>query len=151
MTLRANYFELAPGAINILMEQEAYLREQFLASNDITVSTWELVKLRVSQINQCAFCIDMHSRAALDCHIAQEKLIGLNAWRDMDCYSTHEQAALAWAEIVLTGDRIENVVYQKAVDALTEKGIVDLTIAVNAISSWNNIVRVFKPKVGSYK
>ena len=64
--MRTNYFQLAPKAIQILMDQEAYLEAQFSASQTVNVVTWELVKIRISQINQCAFCVDMHSKTLME-------------------------------------------------------------------------------------
>lgn len=151
MTLRANYVALASRAMQILMDQERYLREQFNASDTVTTLVWELVKLRVSQINQCAFCIDMHSKDALGQGETQERIIGLSAWRDMPLYSDTERAALEWAERLTAGKRIEDSPYQAVVGVLGEQAVVDLTIAINAINSWNRMVKAFTPEVGSYK
>ncbi|GAA0680827.1 carboxymuconolactone decarboxylase family protein [Marinobacterium maritimum] len=151
MALRTNYFELAPKAIHILMSQEDYLAEQFAASDTVTKRTWELVKLRVSQINQCAFCVDMHSKELMSQGETPERIIGLSAWRDMPMYSGTERAALEWGEHLTTGQRVDDIRHQEAVQSLGEQAVVDLTIAVNAINSWNRIVKAFKPEVGSYK
>ncbi len=151
MTLRTNYFELAPKAIQILMDQEDYLSEQFSVSKTITKTMWELVKLRVSQINQCAFCIDLHSTQLLDQGESSERLIGLNAWRDMPLYTDIERAALAWAEHLTAGKSVDDVSYNNAIQVLGEQAFVDLTIAINAINSWNRIAKTFKPEVGSYR
>ena len=151
MGLRANYFDLASKAMEILMNQESYLREQFNASDTVTILVWELVKLRVSQINQCAFCIDMHSKDALTQGETQERIIGLSAWRDMPLYSDTERAALNWAEHVTSGKRVDDTSYQEVVEGLGEQAVVDLTIAINAINSWNRMVKAFTPEVGSYK
>jgi len=151
MTLRANYFDLAPQAMQILMGQESYLREQFSVSTTVTINTWELVKLRVSQMNQCAFCVDMHSKDLLSQGETQGRIIGLTAWRDMPLYSSEEQVALDWAEQLTLGERIDDLRYQKVVQLLGEQAVVDLTIAVNAINSWNKMAKTFKQKVGSYK
>ncbi len=151
MTLRANYFGLASKAIQILMDQENYLREQFSASEIMTPLIWELVKLRVSQINQCAFCIDMHSKDALNQGETQERIIGLSAWRDMPLYSEIEVVVLGWAEHLILGKQVDDESYQKVAQVLGEQAIVDLTIAINAINSWNRIAKTFKPEVGSYK
>ena len=86
MTLRANYFTLGAKAMTILMAQESYLKAQFSESNAVTPVVWELVKLRVSQLNQCAFCIDMHSKEAIALGETSERIIGLSAWRDMPLY-----------------------------------------------------------------
>lgn len=151
MALRANYFELAPTAMQILMNQEGYLREQFSVSETVTLPIWELVKLRVSQVNKCAFCIDMHSKDALSQGETQQRIIGLSAWRDMPMYSEAERAALDWAEYLTCGNSVDEQNYQKVVETLGEQSVVDLTIAVNAINSWNRIAKTFKPEVGSYK
>ncbi|MDP2561392.1 carboxymuconolactone decarboxylase family protein [Psychrobium sp. 1_MG-2023] len=151
MILRANYFELASKEIQILMEQENYLREQFSASATMSVAIWELVKLRVSQINQCAFCIDMHSKEALSHSETQERIMGLNAWRDMPFYSETELVALGWAEHLTGGKSTEEAYYQQVIQALGEQAVVDLTFAINAINSWNRVAKTFKPEVGSYK
>ncbi|KGK13948.1 carboxymuconolactone decarboxylase family protein [Vibrio navarrensis] len=151
MTLRANYFGLAAKGMQILLDQENYLREQFRASETVTVKIWELVKLRVSQINQCAFCIDMHSKDAMAAGESVERILGLNAWRDMPLYTDSEIAALEWAEHLTAGKTVDAEFYDKVVSAFGEKTLVDLTIAINAINSWNRIVKVFKPEVGSYK
>ena len=151
MTLRTNYFELAPKAIQILMSQEDYLAEQFNVSDTVTKLTWELVKLRVSQINQCAFCIDMHSKDLLNDGEALERILGLSAWRDMPMYSETERVALQWAERLTEGKPVDDDYYHSVVRVLGEKTLVDLTIAINAINSWNRVAKTFKPEVGSYK
>lgn len=151
MTQRANYFGLASKAMQILMEQEGYLRKQFSVSEKVTIRIWELVKLRISQINQCAFCIDMHSKDALNQGESAERLLGLNAWQEMPLYSKMERVALQWAEDVLNGQSAQQVPYEHAVEILGEQAVVDLTIATNAISSWNRIAKTFKPEVGSYQ
>ncbi|MDE1463715.1 carboxymuconolactone decarboxylase family protein [Spartinivicinus poritis] len=155
MALRANYLDLASKAMQILMKQEDYLREQFSASETMTISIWELIKLRVSQINQCAFCIDMHSKDMLNQgetqERIQERIIGLSAWRDMPLYSEIELAALDWAEYLTAGKPVDDHNYQNVVKILGEQAVVDLTIAINAINSWNRIAKTFKPEVGSYK
>ncbi len=151
MTQRANYFNLAPDAMKILMEQESYLRRQFEASEVMSVRIWELVKLRVSQLNQCAFCIDMHSQDALRQGESSERLIGLSAWRDMPLYSEIERSALMWAEWISSGRDIDESSYQAVTAVLGEQAVVNLTIAVNAIHSWNRIAKTFKPEVGSYQ
>lgn len=151
MTARLNYFATSPQAMNILLEQESYLRQQFSSSQTLTTTTWELVKLRISQINQCAYCIDMHSKDALHQGERAERIYGLNAWQDMPFYSEHEQSALAWAELIASEKQVNQVFYQQTLDSLGEQALVDLTIAVNAVQSWNRIAKAFKPEVGSYK
>lgn len=150
MTARANYFALAPQAMRILREQEDYLNEQFSSYETVDKSLLELVKLRVSQINQCAFCIDMHSKIALKLGEQADRIIGLSAWRDMPNFTDTECAALNWAEKVTAGKAICDKSYQSAVSSLGEQVVVNLTIAIIAINSWNRIAKTFKPEVGSY-
>lgn len=151
MALRINYFALASKAMQILMNQESYLRAQFSVLETVTPVIWELVKLRVSQINQCAFCIDMHSKDALGQGETPERIIGLSAWRDMPLYSETEMAALDWAEHLIIAKPVDDECFQSVVKVLGEQAIVDLTIAINAINSWNRIAKTFTPEVGSYK
>ncbi|AXN30085.1 carboxymuconolactone decarboxylase family protein [Vibrio coralliilyticus] len=149
MTPRLNYFNAAPEGIQILMEQENYLRTQFEQQNTLSITTWELVKLRVSQINQCAFCIDMHSKDALKQGESYSRLIGLNAWQDMPEYSDEEKVALHWSECITKGGDVDESAYQATLNTFGEQGLVILTLAINAINSWNRIAKTFKPEIGS--
>jgi len=151
MTKRLNYFKTSPKAIEILLDQENYLREQFSSLDSLTLPLWELVKLRISQINQCAYCIDMHSKDALKHGERAERIFGLSAWRDMPFYSEMEQAALKLAELVTSGQPVNGVDYKEAEDTFGEQGLFDLTVAINAINSWNRIAKTFKPEVGIYQ
>lgn len=151
MNNRLNYYQQAPEAIHLLLEQENYLNQQFEHDDALTLNLLELVKLRISQINQCAFCLDMHHDKANELGETPERLYGLNAWRDMPFYTEQEQLALEWAEHLTAGKLVDDAFYKRAVTGLGEKGIVVLTIAINAINSWNRICKVFKPELGSYK
>lgn len=145
MTNRLNYFVSAPKAMDILLSQESYLNEQFSAKSILL----ELVNMRVSQINQCAFCLDMHSKAALKLGELSERLYGLSAWRDMSFYSELERQALTWAELMTSAQAVTDEDYQQALATFGESQLVDLTIAINAINSWNRIAKAFKPVIGS--
>lgn len=151
MTKRLDYFSASPHAMAILLEQENYLHQQFSNAHAMTLTTWELVKLRVSQINQCAYCIDMHSKDALKLGERPERIYGLSAWFEMPLYSELERCALTWAELITSGQPVDEESYQGALDNFGTQGLVDLTIAVNAINSWNRIAKTFKPEVGRYK
>ncbi|WP_338327185.1 carboxymuconolactone decarboxylase family protein [Shewanella algae] len=151
MMKRLDYANAAPQAMKILYQQESYFHQQFNVSETMSVTIWELVKLRVSQINQCAFCIDMHSKDALKYGEKAERIFGLNAWRDMPIYSYEEGVALGWAEQLTAGLSISDEEYQQVLDCFGPQAMTDLTIAINAINSWNRIVKVFKPEVGSYQ
>ena len=151
MSKRINYINIAPKAMDILYTQEAYFHEQFRQSDTMNMTIWELVKLRVSQINQCAFCIDMHSKDALKMGERPERIWGLSAWKDMPFYSDAERVALALAEQLTAGQPVEDEAYQLTLNTFGDKAMVNLTLAINAINSWNRIVKVFKPTVGLYQ
>ena len=148
---KVNYFAEAPKAMQILFEQEEYLKSQFTEQQALGMKLLELVKLRVSQINQCAFCIDMHSKDAESAGESWQRLIGLSAWREAPYYSVNERLALECAERLTACTELDDELYQKALDAFGAKALVDLSIAINAINSWNRIAITFKPEVGSYK
>jgi alkylhydroperoxidase family enzyme len=93
----------------------------------------------------------MHTKEAFHHKESAERIIGLSAWRDMPCYSEQERIALAWAELVISNEKVADQVYSDTLGALGEQALVDLTFAVNAINSWNRVSKVFKPEVGSYK
>ena len=143
---RLDYIAIAPQAMEILMTMEGYFKARFDTGESLSMASWELVKLRVSQINQCAFCIDMHSREAQAMGESQARLLGLSAWRDMACYTQQERIALGWAEHQLGDAPISDAEYRVALEGLGEQALVDLTLAVNAINSWNRVCRAFKPE-----
>jgi len=149
MSPRLNHFQYAPKAMALLIEQESYLQQQF-TSEPLTADLLDLIKLRVSQINQCAFCIDMHWNEATKRGETTERLYGLNAWRDLPFYTNVERVALEWAEHLTAGQSVSDAFYDRVVTGLGEEGIVNVTIAVNAINSWNRVSKAFKPEIGSY-
>ena len=149
MSPRANYFVIAPKAMDLLMQQERYLEEQFEKSTVLNKRVWELVKLRVSQLNQCAFCIDMHTRDLVKMGESSERLVGLCTWDQLPYYSEAERAALYLADRLTTANEMGDDTYRRLLDHLGEQGIVDMSIAVNAINSWNRIAKTFKPAIGS--
>ncbi|WP_394246214.1 carboxymuconolactone decarboxylase family protein [Vibrio profundi] len=149
MNARLDYFNAAPEGFQLLLQQEQYLRDQFEQLPNLSVTLWELLKLRVSQINQCAFCIDMHSNEALKNGDSIDRLLGLNAWNEMPMYSENEKIALHWAESLSLNRVATEQEYQSVTSAFGEQGVVVLTLAVNAINSWNRIAKTFKPVIGS--
>ncbi len=142
---RANYFSLQPLLIKHLMEQEQLIKQA--AETTFSLKTWELIKLRVSQLNQCAFCIAMHTQQAKDYGETTNRIIGLCAWKDMPFYTNQEQLALTLSEKLTEAQPIDDTFYQSLVKEFTDEGLVALTIAINAINSWNRIVKMFKPEV----
>ena len=151
MLKRINYFAAAPQAFELLLKQEEILGKQFAEIPSLGKTILELVKLRVSQINQCAFCLDMHSSQAFEMAETHERMIALNAWQDSPLFSEQERLALAFAEHLVSGYSIDDAYYEEMLANFGESGLTYLTIAINAISSWNRMVKVFKPEVGSFR
>lgn len=145
--LRINYSKIAPEGIAILAKLETYIR-----STDIEPELRELVKLRASQINGCAFCIDMHTKDARNEGESEQRLYGLSAWRETPFYTECERVALAWTEAVtkIGEDHVPDEIYNQARMHFSEKELVDLTLAVIAINSWNRLAISFRTPPGSY-
>jgi len=125
----------------------------YLAKSQVEQSLLNLVYYRVSQINGCAFCLDMHSKDLRAKGESEQRLYVLDAWRDAPFYSDRERAALAWAEAVtkLPGKQVSDEVYEQAKEQFTEEELVDLTMAVVAINSYNRINIAFRTTAGTYK
>ena len=116
-------------------------------------SLLELVKMRASQINGCAYCIDMHSKDARAAGEAEQRLYALNAWRETPFYSERERAALAWTEaltLVHEGHAPDDV-YDETRKHFTEEELVSLTLAIVSINAWNRLAIGFRAVPGSYQ
>jgi AhpD family alkylhydroperoxidase len=113
----------------------------------------ELVKMRASQINGCAFCLDMHSKEARAAGETEERLYLLNAWREAPFYTERERAALEWTEslTLVSETHVPDEVYDKAREHFSETELVDLALAVAAINSWNRLSIAFRIEPGTYK
>ena len=148
MTARLDYRSLAGEGVAKIGQIE-----QYLATSTIERSLRELVKLRASQINGCAFCIDMHTKDARANGETEQRLYGLTAWRETPFYSERERAALAWTEALTlssTND-VPDELYEATREWFDEREIVDLTLAIIAINSWNRLAISFRTPPGSYQ
>jgi AhpD family alkylhydroperoxidase len=116
-------------------------------------SLLEMIKLRVSQVNGCAHCIDMHTKELRAMGIDEQRLYLLNAWEESPFYSKRERAALAWAEAVtrVTEGHVPDEVYETARAQFGEKELVNLTIAIVAINGANRLNVAFRTVPGSYR
>jgi AhpD family alkylhydroperoxidase len=148
MTPRLEYGTAAPGAMKAMGGIEAYAR-----NSGLEASLLELVRLRASQINGCAYCIDMHTKDALAAGESERRLYALATWRERPFYSERERAALAWTEAVtlIRQDQVPNAVYEQTRAQLSEKELVDLTMAVIAINGWNRLAIAFRSVPGTYQ
>ncbi len=113
----------------------------------------ELVKLRASLINGCAYCIDMHTKDARARGETEQRLYAVSVWRETPFYSDRERAALAWTEALtlISQTSAPDEVYEHARQHFTEKELVDLTLAIVAINGWNRFAIGFRTVPGSYQ
>ncbi len=148
MKPRIEYQKVAPGAMEAMSGLERYL-----ATCGLEPSLLDLVKVRASQINGCAYCIDMHTKDARAHGEREQRLYALDAWRETPFYSERERAALAWTEAVtlIAGGHVPDEVYESVRQQFTEKELVDLTLAVVAINGWNRFGISFRTVPGTYQ
>jgi AhpD family alkylhydroperoxidase len=127
--------------------------QQVVAASSLSHSLLELVKMRASQLNRCAYCLDMHSKDALALGVPSEKLFLLDAWHEATCYSEQERAALAWTEeltlIATTG--ASDDAYTAARAQFSERELAELTLAIVVINGWNRIAISTRMEPGYYK
>jgi AhpD family alkylhydroperoxidase len=114
---------------------------------------FELIKIRASQMNGCAYCIDMHTKDARQAGEAEQRIYALNAWRETPFFSDRERAALEWTEAVTrVGDsHVPDDVFERVSAHFDEAELVALTFGVIVINSWNRLSVSFRPPVGSYQ
>ncbi len=148
MTQRINAFEKGQETMKATFGLGAYLRKC-----SIEQPLQNLVYYRVSQINGCAYCLDMHSKDLLVQGESDQRLYVLDAWREAPFYSDRERAALAWAEAVtkLTDKQVPDDVYEQARQEFSEEELIDLTLAVTTINTYNRFNIAFRTTAGSYK
>jgi len=148
MVQRIDYGKVSPGAVRAMYGLEKYLSQASLES-----SLLDLIKLRASQVNGCAYCIDMHTKDARARNETEQRLYGLAAWRETSYYSERERAALAWTEAVtlIADDHVPDELYEQVRKQFSEQELVDLTLAVVAINGWNRIAISFRVEPGTYQ
>ncbi len=127
--------------------------QQYVNESGLEPGLLELVKLRASQINGCAYCIDMHTKDARAMGETEQRLYGLSAWREAPFYSERERAALEWTEAVMliADDHAPDEIYESVRRQFSEQELVNLTMAVVAINGWNRLAISFRYPVGSYQ
>ncbi len=148
MSARVEFMKVAPEAYQAMAGLERYL-----AKCSIEKPLRELVKLRASQINGCAYCIDMHWKDARAAGETEQRLYGLTAWDESPYYTERERAALAWTEAVtlVSEEHVPDAAYEAARGHFSEKELVDLTWAIAAINAWNRMAVAFRSVAGSYQ
>ncbi|WP_343303110.1 carboxymuconolactone decarboxylase family protein [Chitinophaga niabensis] len=148
MEQRINVFEKGQTAMKSLYGIGGYLNKSIVEQ-----SIFHLIYFRVSQINGCAYCLDMHSKDLRAAGETEQRLYGLSAWRETPYFSERECAALAWAEAVtiLKDNQVSDEVYYYVRKQFSEEELVDLTLAVTTINTYNRINIAFRPIPGDYK
>ncbi|HWF13480.1 MAG TPA: carboxymuconolactone decarboxylase family protein [Candidatus Acidoferrales bacterium] len=148
MQPRIDYGKYAHGALNAMLSLEKYISECGLDPKLIY-----LMKVRASQINGCAYCIDMHSIDARAQGESEQRLYALDAWRETPFFSDRERAALEWAEAItlVSETHVPDEVFEKVKKYFSEKEIVDLTIIATTINMWNRVAISSRAVPGQYK
>lgn len=148
MQQRMDYLKAAPGVYKAMLGLHEYLQQSGLDERLLN-----LVYLRASQINGCAFCVDMHWKDLRVEGEDEQRLYMLNAWREWAGYSDRERAALEWAEAVTRLERgeVPDEVYGQAREQFSEAELSNLTLAVAAINSWNRLNIAFRKEAGKYQ
>src|SRR5665213_3879693 len=136
MQARFDYLKAARGVYDAMLGLEKYLHQSGLEESLI-----HLIKLRVSQINGCAYCLDMHWKDARALGESEQRLYGLDAWEESPYYTDRERAALAWTEALtkVREGHVSDEVYERVRPHFTEKELADLSLAITSINSWNRL------------
>jgi len=145
---RIDYRKIAPEAVQALWTVERYAR-----TSKVERPLLELVKLRTSMINGCAYCVDMHSKDARNLGESEQRLYALSVWCEAPFFTPRERAALAWTEAVtkVGSDHVPDEVYRLAREHFDERQLVDLTKAIIAINAWNRLAIAFRAVAGTYE
>lgn len=148
MQARFDYLKASRGVYDAMLGLEKYLHQSGLEESLI-----HLIKLRVSQINGCAYCIDMHWKDLRALGESEQRLYGLDAWEESPYYTNRERAALLWAEAVtnIRETHAPDEVYEKVQAVFNPKELADLTLAVATINAWNRLAIGARSVPGTYQ
>jgi AhpD family alkylhydroperoxidase len=137
------------GVFQAMLALETHIRK----SSGLELSLLELVRMRSSQINGCAYCLDMHSKDARAAGESEQRLYCLPAWRETPFYSERERAALAWTEAVtlVSVDQVPDEVFELARKQFSEEELAELTLAIVSINGWNRLCIAFRAPAGTYQ
>jgi AhpD family alkylhydroperoxidase len=132
---------------------QALLKLSFESQKRLEHSLLKLVEIRASQINGCAYCLDMHTKDARAAGETEQRIYALSAWRETPFFTDRERAALEWTEAVtlVAETRVPDDVYEHVRQQFSEEELVELTFAVIVINSWNRLQVSFRPHVGDYQ
>src|SRR5258705_13696329 len=148
MEPRINYAKVAPGVFEAMLGLSSYL-----CKSGLNESLVNLVCLRASQINECAYCLDMHWKDLRAAGETEQRPYGLDAWRESPYYTERERAALAWAEAVtrVTEGHVPDEVFEEAHRHFNDEELANLTLGVVAINGWNRLSIAYRTTPGTYQ
>ena len=148
MKARIDLMHVNPGIIRAMLGLERQIRQAGLDGRLL-----DLVRMRASQINGCAYCLDMHSKDARANGETEQRLYGLDAWRETPYYSARERAALEWTEAVtlVSESRVPDDVYERVREQFSEDELAHLTLAVVSINGWNRLNVAARTAPGGYE
>lgn len=148
MSSRLNYVQASPKGFDAMRALQEHVENSGLEH-----SLLELVKMRASQINGCAYCLDMHSKDARAAGETEQRLYLLNAWRESPFYTPRERAALAWTEALtqIAARDVPDALYDEARSQFSDSELVDLSFAIIAINGWNRLAIPFRSEPGHYR
>ncbi len=148
MEPRIDITSVSPGALHAMLGLTRYLNQSGLDKKLL-----DLINLRVSQINGCAYCLDMHWKDLRAADETEQRLYGLDAWRESPYYTERERAALAWAEAVtrVADTHVPDEVFEEAKRHFSDKELADLTLNVVAINGWNRLSIAYRTTPGTYQ
>jgi len=148
MRPRLDYSKAAPGVYDAMDALD-----QYLAGSSLDRRLLYLVQLRASQLNGCAYCIDMHWKDLRVLEQTEQRLYSLDAWRECPWYTERERAALAWTEAVtfVANGHVPDAVYDEARPHFSETELADLTLAISSINAWNRLSIAARLTPGTYK
>ncbi len=148
MKPRIDFMKVDPKAVAAMVGLEAYVD-----GSGLSPALLDLVKIRTSQLNGCAYCIDMHTKDARARGESEQRIYELDAWAETPFYDDRERAALAWTEaLTLVGrDHVPDATFAQAREHFSEAELVALTLAIVAINGWNRICIAFRAVPGTYK
>jgi AhpD family alkylhydroperoxidase len=148
MTARIDFRDVSPDAVRAVFGMEQYVR-----ASDLDDGLANLVRMRVSFMNGCAYCIDMHSKDALLAGETPQRLLAVPVWRETPFFTERERLALEWAEALtaISPESVDDDLFERATAEFGESGLIDLTVAVAAINTWNRLAITFRTEPGSYQ
>jgi AhpD family alkylhydroperoxidase len=147
MNARINLMNVNPGIFHAMLGLEKQVGKSRLDTRLL-----DLVRMRASQINGCAYCLDMHSKDARAAGETEQRLYGLNAWRETPYYSDRERAALEWTEALtlITEGHVPDAVYERVRQEFSEDELAHLSLAIVAINGWNRLNVAARTVPGDY-